>query len=284
MTTEYEGPLPSEQLVESGGGLFVRDDGEWAEEKLFYIERYMNIFSTGMKGKWPRRVYIDLFAGPGRSRVRGTGQEFDGSPVRALRARDPFTLLYLNDADPRATASLYELVPVERRPSVTLANLDCNDAAKAAGNQFFGGPDQRRTLGLAVIDPTAFQISFDAIRQMTMGRRIDLIITFMTGYIRRFIEQPSYASRLDSFFGSQEWRQLVEARASGQRLTFGALLDFYEDRLRSIGYIHVDNHVRILNSKARPIYHLVFASKDPKGHEFFKKISRRGFRGQQRLF
>ncbi len=56
-------------------GLAVREVGRWTEEKLFYVRRYIEIFTTGMKVKWPRRVYIDLFAGPGRSIIEGTSRE-----------------------------------------------------------------------------------------------------------------------------------------------------------------------------------------------------------------
>jgi three-Cys-motif partner protein len=264
-------------------GLFVRDDGEWAEEKLFYIERYIEIFTTAMKSRWPRRVYIDLFSGPGRSRTRGTDREFDGSPLRAAKAKYGFSELYLNDADPAATGALAQrLANLDNTPT-TITTLDCNVAARMAGDTLFSSENKYRTLGLAVVDPTAFQISFDAIKTMTSGRRIDLIITFMTGYLQRFIGQPGYAAQLDAFFGSDDWRRLEHARAKGHKLTFSALLESYKDRLRTIDYAHVDDHVRILNTRSRPIYHLVFASKHPRGQEFFDRISQRTFSGQKRM-
>ncbi|MEX0750976.1 MAG: three-Cys-motif partner protein TcmP [Dehalococcoidia bacterium] len=276
-------PVDSQDLSVGDDGLPVRDDGEWAEEKLYYIERYIQIFTTGMKSKWPRRVYIDLFTGPGRSRVRGTTQEFEGSPLRAAKAKYAFTNLFLNDADPAVTAALGARIDDSPRGRTTITTMDCNNAAVLAGDKLFTPRNRTSTLGLAVIDPTAFQISFDAIKRMTGGRRIDLIITFMTGYLRRFIDQPSYAPQLDAFFGSGDWRRFVDVRAEGRRITFGALLEFYKDRLRTIDYIHVDDHVRILNTKSNPIYHLIFASKNPKGQEFFEKISRRQFTGQHRM-
>ena len=39
----------------------------WARRKHHYLDRYLDIFAGGMKNKWSRRVYIDLFAGPGMS-------------------------------------------------------------------------------------------------------------------------------------------------------------------------------------------------------------------------
>src|SRR5581483_5454745 len=48
-------------------GQAVRVVGAWSREKLFYLARYIEIFTTGMKNRWPHCVYIDLFSGPGRS-------------------------------------------------------------------------------------------------------------------------------------------------------------------------------------------------------------------------
>jgi three-Cys-motif partner protein len=118
---------------------------------------------------------------------------------------------------------------------------------------------------------------------MTRNKRIDLIITVMTDHLRRFIEHPNLEEKLDGFFGTTEWRRLSETRAVGRRITYRDLLDQYEASLKRIGYKHVDDHVRIVNSRERPLYHLVFASKHPKGAEFFRKISQHRFDGQSSM-
>jgi len=42
-------------------GLPIRDSGIWAKEKLHYLDHYLNIFSVGMRNKWPGKLYyIDL--------------------------------------------------------------------------------------------------------------------------------------------------------------------------------------------------------------------------------
>lgn len=76
--------MPEQDLLGSDG-LPVRESGTWVEDKLYYLERYLKIFSVGMKNKWGGRLYyVDLFAGPGRCRIRGTHREIDGSPLVAL--------------------------------------------------------------------------------------------------------------------------------------------------------------------------------------------------------
>jgi hypothetical protein len=61
-------------------GLIARASGGGAREKVYYLERYLEIFSVGMKARWGGRLYyLDLFAGPGKCRIRDTGEEIDGS-------------------------------------------------------------------------------------------------------------------------------------------------------------------------------------------------------------
>lgn len=66
-------------------GLPARSTGQWVFDKKHYFERYLDIFSRGMGPKWAGKLcYVDLFAGPGRSIVRGSQEEVDGSPIVAL--------------------------------------------------------------------------------------------------------------------------------------------------------------------------------------------------------
>ncbi len=234
-----------------------------------------------MRNKWTHRVYVDLFSGPGKCVVRESSSEIDGSPLIAARLRNPFTELYLNDGNQEAGKALAQRLESVESPSWIL-NLECNAAARAIRGGLAERCAPNSTLGLAFIDPSAFQIGLDSIAALTEGYRFDLIVTVMTGYIKRFVAHPSYADAMDRFFGSSEWREFVDVRARGQRVTYGALLQHYEDRLRSIGYPHVNDLVRMPNTKGQTVYHLVFASKDPLGEKIFNDIAKRGS-GQRRL-
>src|SRR5216684_4930457 len=66
-------------------GLPARLTGQWAHGKKYYLSRYLDIMTRGVGKKWAGNLsYVDLFAGPGRSVVRGTGEEVEGSPLLAL--------------------------------------------------------------------------------------------------------------------------------------------------------------------------------------------------------
>ncbi len=264
----------------AGDGLPAFPLQPWTRTKLFLIERYLDIFSVAMRRRW-RLVYADLFSGPGLCVDEASNEERPGSSLLAAR-REEFEALFLNDVSGDAIAALRERIASEDSGRVRFSELDCNEAAVAAREHLFPASAARGTLGLAVIDPTAFQISFEAIRAMTAGLRIDLIITFMSGYILRFIGEPPLEDRLDRFFGTPKWRELTPGINRG-RLTYRPLLDLYEEQLRSIGYSTFDDRQQARNRTGANIYHMVFASKDPRGGDFWQKISQRDDVGRARL-
>ncbi|MGA7293695.1 MAG: hypothetical protein WBW85_14260 [Terriglobales bacterium] len=54
-------------------GLFYSEVGKQSEEKHNLVSLYAKLFSTRMKEKWDERVYIELYAGAGYSKIRDIG-------------------------------------------------------------------------------------------------------------------------------------------------------------------------------------------------------------------
>ena len=75
----------------SDDGLPAPEVGQWSLEKYQLVKIYATIFARSMKHKWQHRIYIDLFAGAGRSTIRDTDLTVESSPMIALRVPDPFT-------------------------------------------------------------------------------------------------------------------------------------------------------------------------------------------------
>jgi three-Cys-motif partner protein len=87
-------------------GLLLNPIGPWAEDKYRYVGMYAEMFATGMKNRWPYRAYLDLFSGPGYSKVRDTGRVVLGSPLIALSLPDPFDAYVFADENPAALEAL----------------------------------------------------------------------------------------------------------------------------------------------------------------------------------
>lgn len=86
----YNADVALRALHVEDDGLICPDVGGWAEGKYRLLALYDELFSIGMKNKWDKRVYIDLYAGAGYSRIRGTRTVLMGSPIIALTVPDPF--------------------------------------------------------------------------------------------------------------------------------------------------------------------------------------------------
>ena len=262
--------------VTASDGLPARVVHQWSDEKLFYTERYMDIFTTGMKNRWDNLVYADFFAGPGRCVVEESGEESEGSPLRAIRYG--FSSIFLNDYDRVAVDALRERTRGEDRVHIT--QLDCNAAVDEAIDFLIPQGARRKTLGLAFIDPTAYQMRFDSIRRLTARGRFDLLVTFMTNYGTRFISRPGFGEGSDfaRFIGPEAYDKHVRGRS----IRTYQLLQTYREQLGKIGYGFVDDVARI-PSEGQAFYHLVFASHSSRGREFFKKIRERTPVGQRRM-
>ncbi len=267
------------KLVIASDGRVGRKVGKWNDEKLRYIRNYVDIFATGMKKQWDRLVYADFFCGPGVCVTSG-GVESAGSPLIAAR-RSEFAALFLNDLSAEATEALSARLPDDAFARSVITQMDCNDSVERAREVLFP-PRSGATLGLAVIDPHGFEMEFESIARLTAGRvRLDLLITVMSSYPQRFLQTSAFQpdSKFDRFMGNPDWERLKSAqRASRTRV----VLDHYRSKLEGIGY-WVDDSVTIKNTRGRPIYQLVYASRHARGFDFWEKAKASGEGAQQRM-
>ena len=275
------------KLSNDSDGLPSRCVGPWSRDKFFYLQRYCDIFNSGMKNKWPNRVFLDLFSGPGRCRVRPQGDFEDGSPLIALR--HPFTHYFFVDISSYCTDALQKRISNINSTAVEKSRVipgDANVCIDELMSSIEGiGPE---TLCFAFIDPPGIQLNFETLRKLSLNTRIDLLINFPLGMnIKRQLwhqlhKDPNTESNFDRYFGTTQWRSLCDEKNSG--ITIGSrLLKLYENQLQDLGYAYVGDE-RTIKNRGRSLYMLVFASKNPKGKEFWEKVTQVAPSGQRRLF
>lgn len=263
-------------LTISSDGELAIEVGPWAKDKLHYIRAYCDIFNTGMKAQWPTRTYIDLFAGPGICVIEGTGEEILGSPLVALQCKTPFTHYFLNDVNPGLIRALRSrTIPSE----FTRVEYFYKDSNVVVNDLLQRLPTS--SLDFCFIDPLNWEINFDSIRKLTEKRRMDLAITFHIGNIKRVADEPP--KELIDFFPNSDWQvEYRKAREMGKS-SWRALLDVYENGLKAIGYNEIKDYVLEKNRGNVPLYNLIFASKHPRGSDFWDKIAARSSTGQTRM-
>jgi spore photoproduct lyase len=181
---------------------------------------------------------------------------------------------------------------VEKKPQkdrIKIIPGDCNEKI----DEIIGEIPQR-SLSLAVVNPTGLHIKFGTLQKPTEGLRIDLIITFPEGMdikrnLSKFIKQSH--SILDDFIGDEGWRQLFPKDVKDiNQLTSShiekSLVGYYRKNLGKLSYEEIKSGDEILirsSQKNLPLYYLLFASKHPLGHTFWKKISKISPTGQIKL-
>jgi three-Cys-motif partner protein len=255
-------------------GLPSRSVGPWVGRKVHFTDRFTQMFATGMKNRWPRRSYIELFAGPGQSFDHARGLHLEGSAMRAMRAQ--FTDYFFVDIDPVATGALRQRARGMVLPNAPLiVTADCNRAIDTIVKAIPPG------IAMTFIDPTNWQVRFETVAQLAAVRRMDLLFTFHVGGLKRVARLNMPA--VDAFFppGSDWHAALRRPRAEQVQ----ALIDLYLDGLAPFGY-HKEgvDWIPVKNSTGATIYVLVVFSKHPLGLKFWREAMDVDEHGQMSLW
>ena len=278
-------------------GLALRRSGQWVAEKLDYLRRYINIFSTSMRGKPRREInYIDLFSGPGKCLINRTSTVLFGSPLLAVTAQHPFTNYFFVDFDENSIDALKQRCGTsDSGRQIQYFVGDSNTIVKEVVDQILETDSIRipglwSSLNLAFLDPEGLELHWDTVAALAKAQRMDLIIHYPQGGLNRYMSKACEANEqntVDQFFGGTEWRGIFEEHGNNHRL----LIDHYRQKLKNVGYQEVlrDDEVGdeplMRNARRRaPLYRLLFASKHALGHTFWHAVTRRDVYGQQRLF
>ncbi|MFH1862136.1 MAG: three-Cys-motif partner protein TcmP, partial [bacterium] len=256
-------------------GELVRCVGKWSRDKHFYLQRYLDIFTTSMRKKWIL-CYLDMFAGPGRCKIREISEEITASPLIALGIRYPFNQYIFIDENPKVCNVLKKRVEIicdngniDAR-NVIIKNGDCNHLVAEICDLL---PD--KSLSICFIDPTGLQLKFSTVRSLaTRNRKIDLIINFPLGTaLKRNIEQfyQRKSPIMNEFWGDDSWRGIYESLPQGvadDSFTV-AFIKGYRDRLTPLGYqeVKLGSEVGI-----KHYYYLLFVSKHLLGQKFWQEV------------
>lgn len=278
----------TDYLLPVNDGLILREAGEWAREKLDYLERYIDIFETSMKGKWKVRFYIDLCAGPGKNLLKKSGDILLGSPLLALTTRFPFTNYRFFEMDDKNADSLSQRCT---DPSISLEIKILKGDANYKITEII--PEiPANSLNLAFIDPEGADIAWTTMTKLGRVPRMDLIIYYPELALQRNMDAwytSQGETKMDLFFGSREWRKIYERWKHKPKLSgiHSDLIQFYKSNLVKLGYKFIKDGSLISpvmnNTKGGHLYRLIFASKHDLGANFWNQITKRNVHGQKRL-
>ena len=250
-------------------GLCIRDVGDWSRDKHYYLERYIDGFTTAMKKKrWRGLHYVDLFAGSGMERLEGSGQLEWGSPLIAAQAPNPFDGIHVCELKTKPFSAL-KVRLTRLRPDANVHHGDANLLVDSIVREI---PD--KTLSLAFLDPYGLHLNFNTLRTLS-SKRTDLLIFFPDHLdaLRNchYVYQDDPDSNLDKVLGpGADWRLIFESTPRDKWAE--ELRKTYVRQIRTLGYRHF-LYERIM-ARGQPLYLLIFCSKDKAADNIWRGISR----------
>ncbi|MBD2247523.1 three-Cys-motif partner protein TcmP [Nostoc sp. FACHB-888] len=277
--------------------------GNWTEEKLNRIRKYLPAYTTILKEYNFKYAYIDAFAGTGYRTLKDTeeqnqlllpelidqeSQQFmDGSARIALQVEPRFNKYIFIEKDINKIPHLEQLKVefLDKNQDIKIINDDANNYLKTLCDK-----NWRANRAVLFLDPFGMQIPWSTIEAIAHTEAIDLWYLFPLGVaINRLLTRDgnikeSLKKRLDETFGTTDWfdsfytttRQLSLFENSPQRektVDCEAIGRYFVKRLETIFAGVAENPLVLRNSRNSPLYLLCFASANPKGSKTAIKIA-----------
>ncbi len=143
--------------------------GSWGEEKYNLVRNYAQMFATSMKDKWQCRVYVDLFSGAGRAKIKDIRKIVDGSPLIALGIEDPFDRYIFCEEDATNIDALSKRVKAHY-PSLDthFFHGDANDCVDEILSLIPQHSSAYKVLGFCFVDPFKIDnLKFNTLKRLS---------------------------------------------------------------------------------------------------------------------
>jgi three-Cys-motif partner protein len=267
----------------------VEDDGlvcptvrRWAEEKYRLLFLYDELFATGMKYKWDRRIYIDLYAGAGYSRIQDTDRILKGSPILALSVSVPFDkYIFCEEDDGLREALEMRCKRVAPKADISYLAGSCDDKVEEICAEIPKPAFTNKVLCLCLVDPFDFGMKFATIKRLSKVFT-DFVVLLAIGMdanrnYDHYVDGNS--PKIDEALGNTEWRQRWKDLGS-RRSEFRQFLALeFSKSMESLGYLHQDlDDMKLVRSdeKNLPLYYLAMFTKHPTGSKFWQDVLKYG--------
>lgn len=280
--------------------------GDWTEQKLRVLSKYLRAYTTALKKTPFRTAYIDAFAGTGYRELR---EQCDGSPLLFNEIADPEPQQFL-DGSVRIALKVepafdsFAFIESDDARAVELEGLRAEFPSRAERINVWKGDanallqdwcskhDWRNWRAVLFLDPFGMQVDWDTMTAVARTCAIDVWILFPLGMAvnRLLTRDPSrmpdgWRRRLNRMFGSDDWyatfyRETESPGLLGPRketrkvCTLEVIGSYYLDKLRGLFGKVADNPLYLRNATGNPIFQLHFAASNRgRGGELAVKIA-----------
>ena len=245
-----------------------------------YLQRFAHII-----GSWCDVItYVDCFSGPWNVRSDALRDSSFYLALQELRtARDTHAkhgrsihirCMFL-ERDPESFAKLRAFANSVTDAEVKARNAKFEDSI--AEIMAFVEEGGTGSFPFVFIDPTGWTgFAMDKIGPLLQLEPSEVLINFMTGHIRRFIDAPNDVAQegFEQLFGSDVFRQRIAGLDRQDRED--ELVEAYIDMVKCTGdYRYVCPAIVLHPKFNRTHFHLIYATRSPKGVEVFKSVEKK---------
>ncbi len=275
-----------------------RFGGQWTEEKLNILEKYLRAYLLVMKKNSFITVYIDAYAGTGKIGKKYTPREgmdgrlfpedmlsddpdvvdyIEGSATKALNLRPGFDEYHFIEMNRTKYNELSELIDKFPEKHIWCHNDDAN-AFLQNMCKFKNRTYWQKHRAVVFLDPFGMNLEFSTLEAIAATHSIDVWILFPLGSgVSRLLQRRGnipieWQNRLTAIFGSEEWRErfykatpknlfsALEDSSVQRDADFGKITDYFIERLHSIFLYVMEKPVMLYNTKSVPLYAFCFAA------------------------
>lgn len=262
-------------------GLPTPEIGAWGEKKYRHVQLYASLFIRSIRTKWDDLVYIDLFAGSGRARIRGTRRVVNASPLLILGMPEAFDKYIFCEGD-ESYAEALETRCRRDFPNRKVA-IVCGNANASVENIVAKMPrhgNNHKVLGFCFLDPFQMQnLCFSTIENLSQ-KFMDFLVLIPSSMDANRNERNYVHSRnktLENFVGNPEWRTRWDKdKASGKSFEHFVVEEFGRS-MQTLGYIDPGLKEAVMirsDDKNLPLYRLALYSKHKLGPKFWKETKK----------
>lgn len=257
-------------------GLPTPEIGVWGEEKYRHVQLYASLFIKSMRNKWDALVYLDLFAGSGRSQIRGKGRIVSASPLLILGMPEAYDKYIFCEQD----KNYAEALETRCRRHFPNRNVDVitGNANSSVENIIAEMPRPGRTqkvLGFCFLDPFQMQnLHFSTIETLSQ-RFMDFLVLIPSSMDANRNEQNYTSPRnktLENFVGNPNWRSCWSKEKAAGKSFENFVVEEFGRSMQKLGYIDPGLREALLirsDEKNLPLYRLALYSKHKLGPKFW---------------
>lgn len=253
--------------------------------KHIILKHYLERFAIIVGSHWDTLTYVDCFSGPWNVQSNDFKDSSFAIAIEQLcKARDVHkkrtgkTLklrCFFLEKTPSAYTKLKQFADKINDVIIETKNKELENAIQDILNFVQdGGP---KSFPFIFIDPTGWSgFALETITPLLKLNPGEVLITFMTEHIRRFIEwqQEQNQESFIKLFGSSQFKDKLKGLDEKDRED--AIVTAYSECVKRVGAFGYTSSAIVLHPKKnRTHFHLIYATRGRKGVEVFKEAEKK---------